>query len=114
MKTAHFLKLDKKTSQNLALDDLDYTTSYARAFKLEQILIHADVAISETVTITLDSVHGSSYDTVLKEVTLVAETDFVYEPLSEKNFQAGDEIRVQVTNANLTGTVYAVIRTSEM
>lgn len=114
MKTAHFLKLDKRTSQDLSAGALSYTTTFARKFKLEQILIHASVAISEAITITLDAAGGASYDTVLSSVTLVAETDFVFRPQGEANYNEGDEIKVQCTNANLTGTVYCTIKASEM
>lgn len=114
MRTAYFLKLDKTTSQDLSADSLSYTTSYSRKFKLEQILIHFSVAVSETVTITLDAKGGANYDTVLQETTLVSETDFAYRPQGEANFQEGDEIKVECTNANLTGTAYLTIKSSEL
>jgi hypothetical protein len=114
MKTAHFLKLDKTTSQDLSAGALSYTTNYSRKFKLEQIMCHASAAISETIKITLDSAKGSNYDAVLQEVVLVAETDFIYRPQGEANFQAGDEIKIECTNANLTGIIYVLIKASEM
>ena len=114
MKTAHFLKLDKKSSQDLSAGALDYTTNFGRKFKLEQVLIQFSQAVSETVTITLDSAHGSTYDTVLQEVVLISESSFVYRPQGEANFQAGDEIRVQCTNANSVGICYPTIKSSEM
>jgi len=114
MKTGHFLKTDKTTSQNLASAPLSYTTTFARSFKLEQVLVHANAPITETITITVDSKHGANYDAILQEVTLNSETDFVYRPQGEGNFQAGDEIKVECTNANLTGTIYVTIKTSEL
>lgn len=114
MKTAHFLKTDKSTTQDLSAGALSYTTTFSRKFKLEQIIFHFSQAVTETVTITLVSALGSNYNTVLQSVALVAETDFVYRPQGEANFQAGDEIKLQCTNSNLVGTCYAHVKTSEM
>jgi len=114
MKTAHNLKTDKTATQDLSSDSLTYTTDYGRKFKLEQVQVHFNAAVSETITITLDSAQGANYDTVLQEVTLVAETDFVYRPQGEANYQAGDEIKIECTNANLTGSCFATFKTSEM
>lgn len=108
------LKPDKTASQNLASAALSYTTDYGRRFKLESVMIHASVAITETVTVTLDSVHGSNYDIVLAKQDLDAEQDFVFRPQGELNLQVGDEIKVQCTNANTTGIVYATIKSSEI
>lgn len=114
MKTAHFLRSDITTSKDLTAGALSYTTSIGRKFKLEQILFHASVAISETITITLDAKAGANYDSVLVEASLVAEQDFVFRPQGEANYNEGDELKIQCTNANLTGTIYVTIKTSEM
>ena len=114
MKTAHFLKSDKKTSQDLSAGALSLSTSFGRKFKLEQVTIHASVAITETVTVTLVSAQGANYNVVLVARDLVGEQDFIFRPQGECNLQAGDEIKVQCTNANTTGIVYPIIKTSEM
>lgn len=114
MKTAHFLKLDKITSQDLSLAPLSYTTNYARKFKLEQIMVHFSQPVTETITITLISANGANYNTVLQSASLASETDFVYRPQGEANYQAGDEIKVECTNSNVVGTAYTTIKTSEM
>ena len=108
------LKKDKTTSQNLVSGALSYTTDYGRRFKLESVSLHASVAITETITITLDSAHGSNYDEVLSTVDLVGEQDFVFRPQGELNLQAGDEIKIQCTNSNTTGTVYGTVKASEI
>lgn len=108
------LKLDKTFSQDLSLGALSYTTAFGRKFKLEQVAIHFSQAVSETITITLDSKHGPAYDTVLQEVTLISESDFVYRPQGEANFQDGDEIKIQCTNANTVGTASGICKTSEI
>ncbi len=114
MGKSKFLKPDITTSQNLATGALSYTTAIGRAFKLDQIIVHFSVAVTETITITLDSKNGANYDTVLRTVDLVAEQNFIFKPDFEANFQSGDEIRVQCTNANLIGVVYVTIKTSEI
>lgn len=106
---------DLFTSQALASAALSYTTSSnTRPFKLEEISIHASQAISETVTITRVSKNGSNYDTVKAKRTMVSEQDYVYRPAGEANYQAGDELKVQCTNANGVGTVYATIKRGEI
>ncbi len=110
----HFPRADITQSQNLTSAALLYTTSIGRKFKLEQIHFHASVVITETITITLDSKKGANYDVVLRKKDLSAEQDWVYIPEQECNLQAGDEIKIQCTNANITGTIYANIKTSEL
>lgn len=109
-----FLSKDLTTSQNLASAALDYTTTFARPRKIENILIHFSVAISEIVKITLDNANGANYDTVLDQVELVAEQDYVFRPQGQLNLKAGDELRIQCTNSNLTGTAYVTVKSSEI
>lgn len=108
------LKPDKTTSQDLSAGALSYTTNYGRRWKLESVAIKASVAITETITITLDSKNGSNYDVVLQTYDMVGETSFVFRPQGELNLQAGDEIRIQCTNANTTGIVYPLVKASEL
>ncbi len=114
MRDAVFLKPDVTTSQDLTEDALDFTTSFSTAFKLEQILIRVDTTITETITITLDSNEGENYDVVLVSTRLVGKDSFLYKPTGESNFQVGDNIRIQCTNANKIGEIFAVTKTSEM
>lgn len=115
MKTAHFLRPDKTTSQNLASAVLDYTTDYGRKTRIHEILIHFTQAVSETITITRTLAVGATYNTVEKEVTLVAETDFTYKPSGEGlDLQAGDEMQVECTNANKVGTAKVTVKASEL
>jgi hypothetical protein len=113
-----FLKPDLTSSQDFTADGfpaLSYTSSSnSRKFKLEEISIHFSVAVTETVTITRDSVNGANYDHVLAKRSMVAEQDFVFRPQGEENFQAGDEVGVQCTNANHTGVAYLVIKRAEL
>ena len=107
-------RTDITSSQNLASAALAYTTSIARRFKLDSVSGKSSVAITETVTITLDSAKGANYDVVLATITLNSKSSFVWRPEGELNLSAGDEIKVACTNANTTGTMYVVIKTSEL
>lgn len=110
-----FLRSDITFSQNLALDELDYTTDvYTHGFKLEQIIVQASENIVESITISVDSAKGSSYDHVLASIDLNNERSYVYKPEGEANYQKGDKIRVQCTNANTTGIVSGLIKTSQL
>jgi hypothetical protein len=114
MKTAYFSRKDLTTSQDLSSGALAYTSSIGRKFKLEEVVLHASVAITETVTITRDSKHGVNYDQVLAKRSMVGEQDFIFRPSGECNFQDGDEIKIQCTNANTTGVVYITGKASEL
>lgn len=103
------------TSQDLSAGALLYTTSIGRNFRLDSINFKSSVAITETITITIDSKNGSSYDVVLRVKGLSSESNFIYTPDGfDACFAAGDEIKIQCTNANLTGTLYVEIKTSEL
>jgi hypothetical protein len=110
-----FLKPDLTSDQDLSDAALSYTSSSSnKPFKLEEVIIHFSEAVTETITITRDSVNGANYDHVLISRSLVAEQDFVFRPQGEENFYAGDEIKVQCTNANVTGVAYLTIKRSEL
>lgn len=111
------LKPDITTSQDLSVGagtPLDYTYTIYKGCKLDQILFKASVAITETITITLDSVNGTEYDAVLKIIHMTASTSATYKPEGEVNLQAGDKIKVYCTAANDTGTLGVTIKFSEL
>ena len=107
-------KSDITTSQDLSSDAMAYTTTIARRFKLDSVSGKSSVAITETVTISLDSGKGANYDVTLATISLVSKSSFVWRPEGELNLLAGDAIKVACTNANATGTLYVVIKTSEL
>ena len=107
-----FLKDDLITSQDLSSAALSYTTDYSKGFTDLEILIKFSVAVTETITITLDSKNGASYDTVLRSKSLYAENNFVYK--TSMHFIKGDQIKIQCTNANGTGTAYAIVKSKEI
>lgn len=108
------LKPDITTSQDLSLGALSYTTSIGRRFEVDRILFHFSAAVTETITITLDSGKGANYDTILRRKSLSAEQDYVYIPDGKNKYYAGDEIKIQCTNANLTGIAYVAAKTTEV
>ena len=114
MPNSKWLIPDQTASQDLTSAALASTTSIGRAFKLNQINIHFSVAVTETIVITLDSAKGVNYDTVLAKRDLVAEQDFVFRPQGEATFQKGDEIKIAITNANVTGTAYTNVKAEEL
>jgi len=109
-----FLKGDLTDSQDLSEDELSFTTTYSKAFRLNLILIKFSVAVTEDITITLDSAQGASYDVVLRAKSLSSESSFVYKPEGDANFAKGDQIKVECTNANGVGKAYATIKSQEI
>lgn len=104
-----FLKPDLEFT--LSPTVLSYTTSIAKAFKLEQIVIKGTTALTDDITITLDSAEGSEYDVILRKKSLSAEQYFVYKPEGQSNYQPGDEIVVSFLG---TGTLNGIVKTSEI
>jgi hypothetical protein len=107
-------RADIQTSQDLSVAALSYTTSIGRRFRLDEVIIHASVVITETITISKVSKEGANYTAVLASSDLVAERDFLFRPQGECNFLEDDEVKVECTQANLTGTVYLTIKTSAL
>jgi hypothetical protein len=109
-----FLRPDDTFSQDLSAAALSHSLTLTKPAKLQKITFHISVNITETITITLDSVKGAAYDTILQKVTLVGKQDYVYTPDGENDFQSGDIIKVQCTNANATGTISGIIKMREL
>ena len=84
-------------------------------FHLNKIIFKASENITETITITLDSAKGSTYDVVLKKVTLIGKQDYVFTPEEgDADLQDGDEIKVECTAANDTGSIYGIVKCTEL
>jgi len=105
---------DITTSQNLTVAALSYTTTIGRKFILKEISFKASGVITETITITKDSVNGVSYDSVLRSISLVGQTSYVYRPGEDEDFQAGDEVLVACTNAGGVESIFVTIKTREL
>lgn len=110
-----FVKPEQDFTQDLSSAVLSFTTSSnGKAFHLDQIYFRFSETVSETITVTLDSVKGSNYDGVPQEVVLVSEQFFTYRPQGKANFNAGDEIKIECTADGGSGIVYGIVKTSEV
>ena len=90
------------------------TTSIDSDFEVSNILIHFSGATSTTVSVTVDSHAGASYDTLLWSRTLAADTDvaLLYTG-GEVLLNKGDEIKVSFTiSAGITANIiiYYILR----
>ena len=84
-----------------------WTFYIADDFDCKRIAMTWDSApsASENVTVTLDSVKGAAYDTVLRSVDAIGVTDVVFEDID--GLTAGDKLLVSYNNGgtdSITGT----------
>jgi hypothetical protein len=108
------LNSDQYATQNLASAPLAVTFTYGKRFKLDEILVNFSQAVTETVTITMISKNGVNYNVVLDTIPTNGSSSCVFRPQGEANFQAGDSIEVQCTNANGVGVAYCTIKSSQL
>lgn len=99
----------KESSQALASAVLSYTTNFSEITKITGIYFTATAGITETVTISLNSKTGATYDTVLVSEDLVSESALTYIPAGDLVLQDGDEITVGCTKNGGVQTVYVTI-----
>ena len=112
MGKSRFPKPDQSFTQDLRSSDLSFTTSTRnKPFHLDQVTFKFNRTSTGTITITLDSVKGSDYDSILLECPYTDQKDFVYRPQGEAIFNAGDEIKVECDGV---GTVFGIVKTSEI
>ena len=115
MGKSRFNKPDQDFTQDLSAGALSFTTTTNnKPFHLDQVTFKFSQSVTETITITLDSVKGTNYDAVLKVATISNDLSYVYNPESDAIFNAGDEIKVQCTADGGAGIVYGVVKTSEI
>lgn len=114
------LNSDQTASQDLSAGALSFTATYSKRFKLDEVIISITdgsgnpTNITETITITFISAKGSNYNQVLDTIPLVSQAGAIWRPQGEANFQAGDSIKVQCTNANTTGHAYVTVKSSQL
>jgi len=122
MPNTEWLIPDIKTTQDLSAAVLNFTTSIGRPFKLGKIIINFNdgasppvaVAVTETITITLISAKGAIYNTILRKKSLSAESNFVYTAPSDSDYQSGDEIKIQCTDAGGVGITNVIVKAKEL
>jgi predicted nucleotidyltransferase len=92
-----------KVTQSRSTSDAQMAVTLApsRAFRLIEVRIHLDAASAtpESVTITLDSSIGTSYDAVLLTQSLNTYQDFVWVPDNNRYFTEDDEIDFAYLNS---------------
>jgi len=98
-------------TQDLSSAAVDTSLDYPYDISIVQILLTASTNITETVTISFDSGDGSDFDVDLDVKDLDAESDYVYRPIGMPVIPRSDKLRIQVTNANATGTVRITVLT---
>jgi len=96
--------------QDLSVGAMDKSFEFNSAGKLKTVYIHSSVKITEEVSISLDSVLGSAYDTLIDTKVLSAMSDYVFAAPGDIIFNEGDKIRVQVTDANSVGLVAVTVK----
>ncbi len=76
-----------------------FTTGLTNDFRLDHVRVHFTTATSNGLTITVNDVDGSRYDTILNAVMLNMDTDYVWIPNSTLMFKRGSEITLDYVNS---------------
>ena len=100
--------IDKNMAQDLSLAALAYTTDFSSQVKIQHIALKANTKISEMITLTLNYAQGGSIE--LASEILNNEADFLYIPEGELYLASGDQLKIECSNNNLTGTVKVTVR----
>ena len=82
-----------------------FTTAFAKKMRIHSVSGHADAAVVEALTITLDSLTGAAFDALLNEIP-AAWTDFDLEFEGGKLLEAGDELVIACANSG--GATYGI------
>ena len=109
--------LTHQFSQDLTAGALSTVTAWNHKFKDPRITMKASEVITENVTVTLDSPYGSTKDVVLDYEELSANSSYAYPDTNNvfnTVFEAGFEIILACTNANVTGTVSGTITATKV
>lgn len=67
--------------------------------KIRQVSLHLSGAVNESIAVTIDNIHGATYDVLLNTTALGSDQDYVFTPDEEIRLSKGSQIRVQLTNA---------------
>jgi len=97
------------TSQDLSSAALDYTTAIDFDTMVSYVSIRFSTSVSETVTISIDSGEGSSYDVILEKGSFTSRQWIFWQPGAPLYLKKATELRVQCTNTGATGTAYVVV-----
>ena len=79
---------------------IDSSITPDQDFYLDEIRLHLDaVGGAGTLTITLNSKHGSEYDVLIVSQDMTLVQDLIYQPDVKRHFSLGDSITVAWANA---------------
>ncbi len=110
-----FLRKDASFSKDLSVGALAFTTSYpAKPRRIQRVTFTASQAITETITITLDSALGAAYDVILRTMNLAAQKNYIYNAPPETDLQPGDQLLIACTQANGVGTISGAVKAREL
>jgi len=102
--------ISSDTSIHLSAAGLNHTTSFNSDWKLSWVTLKGSAALNDTVTVSIKSGSGDSYNTVVAAQTLAAETSFYWGPDGGLLLKQGDEVNITTTNATTTASVSATVR----
>lgn len=84
-------------------------------YYLRSVEVHVSENITETFSVTRDSILGANYDTELHSSAISAADDKTYTPEKDAHIiPPGDNVVVGVTAATTTGTAYAQMYLEEI
>ncbi len=96
-------------SQSLVSAALDQSFDFIEQVRVVGIYLKVSTNITETITVSRVSSNGSNYTVPLRIKTLNNESSYSFAPEFDCVLLKGDSLRVQCTNANVTGTIYGTI-----
>jgi len=95
-----------ETTQDLSAAALDADITISQEWRIGHIMLVADQAITETVSVKLFARAVTANVVTLDSTALAAATSYVYEPSGPSGFNDGDQLTVACTDGNSVGTVY--------
>ena len=78
-----------------------YTRTSPQKYQITEVRLHLDgAATQETLTISIDSTGGATYDSILYSVAMAGNTDVVWRPDQPVPLYKGDILKVDWTNTD--------------
>lgn len=85
------------TAANCRRTAVGWTPALAHRRRIDLVTLKAASAITQDITVTLNSAQGSAYDVVLDSVSLSAATDYAYKPAGDVVLGPGDQVTLACT-----------------
>jgi len=99
-------------SQNLATNSFNLTVgALSVPSVVDQVMVKIAAACTETLTISKVPAAGTAYSTVVYAVNTSGHTSFFWQPDRPIFQYPGDYLRINVSNGNLSGQIYAAVVT---